>query len=174
MPDASVRITAKTLSLKGILSPYVLEAEAARARAEVADDAEIVFASFALHRTGRMARGIHTVHEGDDLIVETEARDPITGFDYVRITRFGHRTFHIVPLHRSPASVIATGKRRKKGRMATLRWVGTDGGVIYRHSSKGFHPTTDWASEALPEIRVRAQRRMSGLARRVEVAWEGS
>jgi hypothetical protein len=171
MPNPRVVIKAKTSLLKRILSPDRLEEELRVTQRELAADAEIVFASFALHRTGRMARNIHTVVAGKDLLVETEARDPISGFDYVRITRFGHRTYRIVPKRPFAATIVATHGKRSKGRTAALRWVQTDNTVIYRHSTKGFHPTRDWASEAIPQIRVVAERRMRGLARRIELAW---
>lgn len=143
------------------------------AQQSLADDAEIIFASFALHRTGRMGRGIHTVQDGRSLLVVVEARDPVTGFDYVRITRFGHKTFKIVPKARSAATVIDTRKKRARGRRAMLRWVQTDGGVIYRHSSRGFHPVTDWASEAVPAVRRAASQNVAVLAKRIKLAWDG-
>lgn len=174
MPRDLAVIHARASLGRRLLSPADLDREIMRAQRELADDAEIIFASFALHRTGRMARNIHTVQSGKELTVETEARDPQTGFDYVRITRFGHRTFRIVPKRQFAASVIATGQRRAKGHRAMLRWVQTDGGVVYRHSSRGFHPVRDWASEAIPEIRIRAQSRMGALARRIEVSWRGA
>lgn len=172
MPKDLAVIHARASLGRRILSPGELDREVMRAQRELADDAEIIFASFALFQTGRMARNIHTVQDGKELTIETEARDPQTGFDYVRITRFGHRTYRIVPKARAVADVLATGRRRKKGHRAMLRWVQTDGNVIYRHSTRGFHPVKDWASEALPEIRTRAQSRMGTLARRIEVAWK--
>lgn len=144
-----------------------------KAQQELADDAEIIFSSFALHRSGRMGRNIHTIQSGRTLTVQVEARDPLTGFDYVRITRFGHKTFRIVPKARSAATVIATGKKRAKGRRASLRWVQLGGGVIYRRSSRGFHPVKDWATEALPEIRKAAHKSLSVLGKRIAIAWDG-
>lgn len=171
MPEPTVTIRAKTSLLKRIMSPDRLDAELAQVQRDLADDAEIVFASFALHRTGRMGRNIHTVREGRDLQIVVEARDPVTGFDYVRITRFGHRTYRIVPKRPFAASIVATHGKRSRGRQAALRWVQTDNKVIYARSTKGFHPVKDWASDAIPEIRIRAERRMGQLARRLEIAW---
>jgi hypothetical protein len=173
MPNPHVTISAKGSLLQRILGGDELHKLVLGVQDEIAADAEIVFASYALHRTGRMGRGIHTVKDGDDLIVEVEARNPETGFDYVRITRFGHRTFRIVPRRPFAASVVATRRGRSRGHQAALRWVQTDGTTIYRRSSRGFHPAKDWAHDALPQIKVRAQRRMGTLARRVEVAWKG-
>lgn len=170
MPN-SVTIKVHSSLIKRLMSPDRLTAELIRTQRELAADAEIVFASFALHRTGRMGRNIHTVHAGMSFEIVTEARNPETGFDYVRITRFGHRTYRIVPKRPFAASVVATHGKRSKGRIAALRWVATDNTVIYRHSSKGFHPVRDWAAEAIPEIKVFADRRMKGLARRIEIAW---
>lgn len=173
MPSVA-HIHARGSLLKGILSAEKLQALVDKEQRELASDAEIIFAAFALHRTGRMGRGVHTiVTAGGSLTVVVEARDPVTGFDYVRITRFGHRTFHIVPVQRSPATVLETGKRRKHGRKASLRWVQTNGTVVYARSSRGFHPARDWADEAMPEIRERANQRMSKLGREIETAWNG-
>ena len=170
MPNPTLTIRAKPSALRSIMSPAKLGELLKQAQAELANDSEIIFASFALHRSGRMARAIHTVSDGGDLVIETEARDPVTGFDYVRITRFGHRTYRIVPKRPVVASVVATRGARSRGRTAALRMV-IGGRVLYRRSSRGFHPATDWAADALPAVKLAARRRLGTLSRRIEVEW---
>lgn len=106
---------------------------------DLGDAAELIFAAHALHRTGRLARGIVARVFGNRVIVEAHARNPDTGYDYVGVTRFGHRVAIIRP------------KRAKALRIALA------GGTIFRKFSRGFHPASDWAEDALPEIEAEAE-----------------
>lgn len=58
------------------------------------------------------------------------ARDPSSGFDYLNITRFGHR---------------GTIKPKRK---RWLRWEAPPGTVHFAKETKGHHPETDWVEEA--------------------------
>lgn len=140
---------------------------------DVADDAELIFAAHALVATGRMARGVRAVSEGDGMLVRVDARDPETGYDYVGVTRKGHRRRIIQarsrrfgPRGRNPASVVGTRRARRRGASAMLR---TPWG--FRHSVRGFHPASDWAADALPEVREALQQRLDGLAKRIALRW---
>jgi hypothetical protein len=117
----------------------IVDDELRNALKELGDTAELIFASYALHRTGRMARGIVSRAFGDRVIVEAHARNPETGYDYVGVTRFGHKVSIIRP------------KRAKALRIPLA------GGTIFRKFSRGFHPATDWAEDALPEIETEAE-----------------
>lgn len=145
-----------------------LEREVENAKRDLGNQAEPIFAQHALRLTGRLARGIHAVQEGDTIAVTAEARDPETGFDYLRVTRFGHRKARIRPTRRkSPASVISTRGGRATGRAAALRLM-IGGRVVYRRTVPGFRPKSDWAERAMPQIRQRAAHVATRLGRRVE------
>jgi hypothetical protein len=140
---------------------------------DIADDAELIYASHALVATGRMARGVRAVGEGDSILVRVDARDPETGYDYVGVTRKGHRrrviharSRRLGPRGRNPASVVATRRARRRGASSMLR---TPWG--FRWSVRGFHPSSDWAEDALPEVRAAAEHRLDGLAKRIALRW---
>jgi hypothetical protein len=136
---------------------------------EVGDDSEVIFQAHALHHTGRMGRGIKSDVVGRNVEVTVTARDPISGYDYVGVTRFGHRKAFIEPRpDRAQASVVSTGGRRgtvRKGN-AALRFV-IGGRVIYRRRVRGFHPSEDWAERAMPEVNANAERVMKTLGQRI-------
>lgn len=162
--DLTIRIKP---SIRGrLLDPLRFERRFAEAMEEVAQEAEVIFGAFALKRTGRMMRGIKTVRQGSDILVTITARNPTTGYDYVGVTRFGHKGM-ILPKARAPAVVLATGKSRKRGQTAMLRFM-YHGRVVYARSTRGFHPSSDWAARALPTIEVEARRVLGRMARSIE------
>jgi hypothetical protein len=118
---------------------------------ELGRRAEVAFGAHAPHRTGRLIRGITSIVLGGTVIVKDEARNPATGYDYVGVTRFGHKAARIYPKH-SATSTVATGKARG----GALRFV-IGGKVLFRASVAGYHPDHDWAEEALPEVQAQAQ-----------------
>ena len=133
---------------------------------EIAEDAEIIYAAHALKRTGRMARGIHAHvggFGGKSVFVSISAKAS-DGFDYVGVTRFGHRGMIVPRADRGPASVVPTKRDRQVGHLAALRFM-YKGRVTYARSTKGFHPTTDWVDKATPEIQASARATMRALAR---------
>lgn len=131
----------------------VMEREHQRTVREVGEDAELIFAAHALRDTGRLARGIRSRAAGKNALVTAHAREPKSGYDYVGVTRFGHR-----------ASVIH-GRPILGGRNA--RFTTKYRGFIARRV-KGFKPSEDWAERAHPEIRVAANAAMRELGRRIE------
>lgn len=119
-----------------------------QAKRDLGTKSELVFAAHALHETGRMARGV-VAHDFGDILVDVHARNPLTGFDYVGVTRFGH----------SVARITAKGP----GHALRLPF---DGG-IFRRSVRGFHPGVDWAETALPQIYAQADQVAQALGRKV-------
>jgi hypothetical protein len=138
-----------------------------RALHEIADHAELVYQSYALHKTGRLARGVKVQEIGGTLYVTAVARNPATGYDYVGVTRWGHKGRIVPRADRAAASVIETQGKRGKGRSAALRFV-IGGRVLYRRSTAGFHPTTDWAENAEPQIQAEVERIARETGRRIE------
>lgn len=132
------------------------------AQRELGRRAEIVFSAHAPHRTGRLIRGIASIVLGDKVIVKDEARNPASGYDYVGVTRFGHKAARIYPKH-TPAVSLANGKSRR----GALRFV-IGGRVVYAASVAGYHPASDWADDAMPEVQAEAQSVASRLGARVE------
>lgn len=169
---ATIAIKARTVGVERIARQFGL------ARLKVPDDtldaqrelgraAEVVFGAHAPFKTGRLVRGIASRLAGKTVVVEAEARNPQSGYDYVAVTRFGHKG-EIKPLDpRPPAMVTATHKPRATGSRAALRFV-IGGRVFYRHKTMGYHPSRDWAQSALPEIEVEAQRVVTRLGKTIE------
>jgi hypothetical protein len=89
------------------------------------------------------------------------------------VTRFGHKGMIVPRADRAEASVPVAGggagKARQTGSQAALRFV-IGGRVVYRKSTKGFHPTSDWAADAMPEVKRTAERVMGKLAKKIEIA----
>lgn len=66
-------------------------------------------------------------------IVTAEAISPGSGFDYLDVTRFGHR---------------GTIRARSGG---FLKFPGLDGQPIFAKETAGSHPGSDWVADAQPE-----------------------
>lgn len=132
------------------------------AQRELGRRAEVIFGAHAPHRSGRLIRGISSSVLGGKVIVKAEARNPESGYDYVGVTRFGHKVARIYPKGTS-GSVLANGKAKK----GALRF-SVGGKVLYRASVAGYHPASDWADDALPEVRGAAQTVAARLGRQIE------
>lgn len=132
---------------------------------KVAGQAEVIFSAFAPVRSGVLARGIQAVSTGTGSIVKAVARNPIDGYDYVGVTRFGHKKGRITAKSdRKKASVIQTGQARR-GRVGGKLRFPLGGQIMYRSSVRGFKPTGDWTQQALPAIKEAADREMENLGR---------
>lgn len=157
---ATIAFKARTVGADHALRKFattsaLLPRDTLDAQKELGRQAEVSFAAFAPHKSGRLIRGIASKVSGRSVIVTDEARNPLTGYDYVGVTRFGHG--EILPKNRQyGASVIATGKRRGYGRRAALRFV-VGGRVVYAASVKAWKPASDWVDDALPEVQARAE-----------------
>lgn len=88
---------------------------------------EPIYAQVAPRRTGRLARGIRATTVGLVMVVRAVARNPETGYDYVGVTRFGHRVSRIYA--RSAQALRFT----------------VGGQLLLRKSVRGYHPASDWA-----------------------------
>lgn len=130
----------------------------ARVNREAHDESIRIFAEYA---PGRIADGIEARGHGADVEIYAYAKDPESGYDYVGVSRLGHKKAIIKPRRdRSAATVLATGRPRKGGRSkkATLR-VPMKGDFIYRRQIKGYRPKVDWAEVAQADV-VRQSRRI--------------
>lgn len=164
---ARIPIRARPVGVTGVIRRFNmaiarLPEDTLEGQRELGRLSEVSFAAHAPHKTGRLIRGITSVLLGGKVIVKDEARNPATGFDYVRITRFGHMVARIFPKHVSGYS-LATGKARK----GALRF-SIGGRVLYRASVAGYHPARDWAADALPEVQAQAQVVATRLGRKIE------
>jgi hypothetical protein len=175
MARGAVKIKAKPLGVNHVLRSFIsardgLKADTLEAERELGRKSEVIFGSHAPHRTGRLIRGISSIFLGDKVIVRDEAKNPASGYDYVGVTRFGHKVSRLYPAQRFAAFVLATKGRRKTSRTShppALRFV-IGGKVLYRASVAAYHPDHDWAEEALPEVGAAAQGVATRLGRRIE------
>ena len=118
---------------------------------ETTADSELIFAAHALRKSGRLARGVTGKAAGTTAVITVSAVDPVSGYDYARVTRFGHRG-RIVPVNAK-----------------ALRFPGPGGRPIFRKSVRGFHPARDWAEGALPEIERDAQEVVARIGRSISI-----
>lgn len=180
---ATIALKARTIGADGAIRRFLVTAgmlhgDTRDAQRELGKAAEVVFGAYVPVKSGRALRGISSDAEGDAVIVKDVARNPQSGFDYIRITRFGHNVARIFPTHRSSGAHIIATKRRRGGEtlthgydsftsQAALRFT-IGGRVLYRHSVAGYHPASDWATDALPEVEVEAQAVATRLGRKIE------
>lgn len=131
-------------------------------------------------RTGNLKAGIGIVDKkrgnyqviGVDLGATARRPNKVQGpsrpFDYVAITRFGHKVAVIYPKQlREDASVVSTKRSRKKGRRGRLA-IPVGGGLIFRSSVKGYRPKSDWVADAGPDIEVETARVTLAYKRRLD------
>lgn len=116
----------------------------------VAQGAVYIFRAHAPKRSGRLRKGIRAQQTGGAWVVRADARNPETGYDYVGVTRKGHRVRVIRPTQ---------GK--------VLRFV-IGGRVLYRTHVKGYRPATDWAERAHAPVRRLARSGVVRLSQRIE------
>lgn len=135
---------------------------------DVAQTAARLYRQEASKISKRVASGITVRKEGKTLVVRASAKDPRSGYDYVGVTRFGHRKERIYPAKRRPASVVSTGKKRGKGGRAALRFE-INGKVLYRSWVRGFKPAGDWADRVHPLVEQEANRQLASIGRRLAV-----
>ncbi len=135
--------------LQRSLDPYL--GQAVRG---VGKDAELIFAGHALKDTGRLARGIRFTSTGQTSgRVTGHAREPKSGYDYVGVTRFGHRVSRI------QGNPILGG--------INARRTNTYSGFIAK-SVRGFSPSRDWVERGLPQIERQAEQAMVLLGRKAK------
>lgn len=107
----------------------------------LSERAEETFRDYAPEESGRLREGIEAVPSRRAEIgyeIHAEARNPDDGFDYVAVTRFGHRTgLRWIYPSRSRALRL---RERSFGR------------VIYAGRVRAYHPSRDWAEVARPAV----------------------
>ncbi len=141
-----------------------------RALDDAARDIELALIAFAPRKTGNLARGIRAFRAGKVVNITITARSRGSGFDYVAVTRFGHRVAYIYPHgDRAAATVLATGRKRATGHTSALRFVGNNGSVFYRRRVKGYRPKYDWVDRASPSIKRAGDETMRKLGRNIQV-----
>lgn len=146
---------------------HSMDAEMRQAVDDLGDDSEVIYAGVALKKTGRMARGIKAHRAGDTVLVEAHVKNPKDGYDYVGVTRFGHRKAWITPKwNRAIASVVSTGRKRRQRAGAALR-LNIGGTVLFRRRVPGFNPHGDWAERGWPRVERAADRASEQLGRRL-------
>lgn len=106
--------------------------------------------------SGRLRSGIESrlffrAHEVRLTFGATAIRD---GFDYVAVTRFGHRVAYITP---------------KKKKVLKVSINGRGGRRIFRRSVSGYRPLHDWAQIAAAEAGVVADQEVEGLSRDIDI-----
>lgn len=122
---------------------------------EFRDEAEDVLRERAPVLTSRLHDGISARPYSGGRIgfeVTAEAVDPRTGFDYVGVTRIGHRRRWIYPKHASRIAFFS---------LYIDRWVNAA-------RVRGHQPASDWVEDSMPALRSLAAEHSRSLARRIE------
>jgi hypothetical protein len=166
---ATIALKARSLGVESVLRRFLVAAsllptDTLDAQRELGKVAEVVFGAYVPVRSGRALRGISSDVLGAGVTVTDVAKNPESGYDYIGVTRFGHAVARIFAKHSAKAtSVLASGKRRMGALKLTI-----GGRTIYRMSVAGYHPASDWARDALPEVQVAAQGVATRLGRTIE------
>jgi len=142
----------------------------------VANDAELIYKEAAPKRSHRLARGIKAVGHGDEVFVRAVAVDPKTGFDYVAVSRFGHRKDFIVPVSKSgQPRQSRTVRRDPTGRFVTRgapALVFSSRGSTWKLSQvRGFRPKGDWVDKAWPAVKEAADTELDRVGTEITVRW---
>jgi hypothetical protein len=101
-------------------------------------------------RTGRLSRGIRSVPSPGGFAIRADAQNPETGYDYVGVTRFGHRAAWIVP-RQARALRFFIGRR-----------------MVFARRVRGYRPASDWVEDALPAVRAEEMAAVTRLGRRID------
>ena len=160
MPKFHAEVKTSEAEKRLLLYLHAVPNELAKAVQAVADDAVLIFAGYAPKgKTGKLGRGIRAVSAqgrlssgrfatGRQFAIVAHATSH--GYDYVGVTRYGHRVRFIRPsIDRAPASVVATGKLRRrygelaKGQRPALKFDGS-----YRNVVRGVVKNKDWVDQA--------------------------
>lgn len=138
---------AKKLSRALLRASAATDVEVGRSVRDTTNRAVVIFGRFAPKRTGRLRRGIEGHVRGSSATVTAHARNPSTGYDYVGVSRWGHRKRIIRPKH--------------------ARALGPIPGIGFRASVKGYRPKKDWSEAALPSIALYARGSLRGAGERI-------
>lgn len=152
---------------RGVLA---VRGETEHAMRRMRDAGEEILAFHAPFESGRLAEGIRGVIRGRQVLVFTaRAVDPDSGFDYVAVTRFGHRVERIYPGQKarsvtSPVAVTSRGTRRIAP-VGGAKVLNTKLGFF--GSVKGYRPARDWVERGVDEIEDLAGREAEVIGRGV-------
>ncbi len=165
MPKFHAEVNTSEAEKRLLLYLHAVPNELSKAVQKVADDAVLIFSGYAPKgRTGKLGRGIRSVSAqgrlssgrfatGRQFAIVAHATN--RGYDYVGVTRFGHRVRFIRPsIDRAPASVIATGKLRRrygelgKGQRPALKLPPDGDDKGFRNVVKGVVREHDWVQQA--------------------------
>ena len=125
-----------------------LAPEMARTTRFIAGFAAPMYRSAAPKDTGRLRRGIRAESRNGDGVVTVDARSD-KGFDYVPVTRWGHRKDVIRPVNGQALRFTIGGR------------------VLYRASVRGYKPTRDWVEVAAKKVEPVVDRYAGRFAREV-------
>lgn len=163
-----VRITARFYGPRLMRRAHRYPAEAQRmldkALENSAEQAVTNFQTHAPELTRRLKRGITARPTATGFTVSVEAVDPETGYDYVGVTRFGHRVRRIRPV----AGHTKSGKRVFRDGM--LRFP-LGGRILYRRSVRGYRPKGDWVVPARVETHEFARQEMKRVGAEIARMW---
>lgn len=128
--------------------------------------------------SGRLRRGIRgVILKRQELVFTVRAEDPGTGFDYVDVTRFGHRVARIYAGQRGRSLTssirttaagsprITTGRGARSDLFRGAKALKTKYG--YFASVKGYKPTRDWVEAGVEDIEELAGEQMEVIGRGV-------
>lgn len=135
-----------------------------RALVDVADQAETFFKDHAPEDKGRLKRGITATPTATGVSIRVAAKDPETGYDYVGVTRFGHKVRRIRPI----AGRTKSGRRIFRPGFLRLE---IGGRVLYRTSVRGVVKKVDWVVPARAESRVYAREQMKQVGAEIARRW---
>lgn len=128
-------------------------------------DAEIIFAAHAPKKSGRLARGVRGRAVGDTALITAHARNPRTGYDYVGVTRWGHKLKWIVPTRAWPRSGV--GKKLMNIPDVGWRWAQPAPALKlpfgFFRRVRGYKPAGDWVEKAIPEVQREGEMAMAEL-----------
>lgn len=164
-----------------------VENELAHAVQQLANHSVHIYQAYAPSGpSGRLGRGIRAVSAqgrvgssgrfstGRQFAIIATARNR-SGYDYVGVTRFGHRNAFISPrVDRERASVVSTRKARRdvthhEGLPALAIPSRKGGPPIFRHQVRGFHPPYDWADVANEMVKRETKHVSDETRRRIEI-----
>jgi len=164
-----VKITARFYGPRLMRRVRTLPVEAQRllddALRETSDEAVEFFKDEAPELSGRLKRGITARPTKTGYTITVKAVDPETGYDYVGVTRFGHKVRRIRPIERRSEG---TGRR-------TFR----DGYLVFNSrgrnwrlkSVRGVRVRQDWVRPARVRSHDEASRRMREVGREIAKRW---
>jgi hypothetical protein len=109
--------------------------------------------AYAPHRSGRLERGLQgrvRSYGGRISIEITSTARSDAGYDYLPVTRFGHRKAIITPVH------------------ARALKIQTPEGVIFRKSVRGYRPDHDWVESAFRDLEDELDRAAERIGRTID------